>query len=104
MSRRARLYLVGSFIMIALAGCSGGWFLQQREAWRHDAEVACLQSGEVKIGPAIAQLPAISGPGVCGADFPLKVAAVGESAALGYADELRPPAPIPQYMRPIASP
>ena len=37
----------------------------------------------------------ISGPGVCGAEFPLKVAALGESnSSFGFADELRPPAGI----------
>jgi hypothetical protein len=100
------LYLVGAFVLVALAGCGGGWFAQPREPWRHDAEVACLQSGQVKVSPAVAQLPAISGPGMCGADFPLKVAALGESSVLGFADDLRPPAPIPQYPsgRPAAAP
>jgi hypothetical protein len=100
------LYLVGAFVLVALAGCGGGWFAQQRDPWRHDAEVACLQSGQVKVSPAVAQLPAISGPGMCGADFPLKVAALGESSVLGFADDLRPPAPIPQFpsARPAAAP
>jgi hypothetical protein len=97
MSRRVRLYLVGSFVLLTLAGCGGGWFLQQREPWRHEAEVACLKSGAVKESEAIAQLPAINGPGVCGADFPLKVASLGESAVMGFADEMRPPGTIPQY-------
>src|SRR5215510_1939790 len=105
MSRRAWLYIVGSVSVPSLAGCGGGWFMQQREPWRHDAEVACLQSGQVKVSPAVAQLPAISGPGICGADFPLKVAALGESSLLSFAEELRPPAPIPQYApaRPAAA-
>ena len=35
----------------------------------------------------------ISGPGVCGAEYPLKVAALGEaSGSFGFADDLRPPA------------
>src|SRR5262245_60726723 len=89
------LDLIGGFVLVALAGCGGGWFMQQREPWRHEAEVACLQSGQVKVSPAVAQLPAISGPGICGADFPLKVAALGDSAVLGFADDLRPPADIP---------
>jgi hypothetical protein len=97
MSRRACLYLGGSFVLAALAGCGGGWLLEQREPWRHEAEVACLKSGAVKETAVIAQLPAINGPGMCGADFPLKVAALGESAALGFADDPRPPAAIPQY-------
>jgi len=45
----------------------------------------------------VAQLPAINGPGICGADFPLKVSALGESTTLGFADDLRPPADIPSF-------
>jgi hypothetical protein len=43
----------------------------------------------------------IAGPGICGADFPLKVAAIGEGAPIGFADELRPPGSVPQ---PLAAP
>jgi hypothetical protein len=40
----------------------------------------------------------IQGPGMCGADFPLKVSVLGESPILGFADDsLRPPGAIPQY-------
>src|SRR5262249_56913256 len=36
------------------------------------------------------------GPGMCGVDFPLKVATLGESSSLvGYADDPRPPGSIP---------
>jgi hypothetical protein len=105
--KRACSYLVGLFVVLALAGCGGGWFAQQREPWRHDAEVACLKSGQVKITDAVAQMPAISGPGMCGADFPLKVAALGgEGAALGYSDDPRPPAAVGAFsqIRPAPPP
>ncbi len=37
----------------------------------------------------------ISGPGACGAEFPLKVAALGESgSSLGFAEDMRPPGSI----------
>ena len=97
MSRRVRLYLVGSFVLLALAGCGGGWLMEQREPWRHEAEVACLKSGAVKESAGISQMAAINGPGMCGADFPLKVASLGDSAVLGFADDIRPPGTIPQY-------
>lgn len=94
MTRDIRLYLVGSLVLVSLAGC-GISFFAQREAWRHEAEVQCLKSGAVKEGPAVALLSPISGPGTCGADFPFKVSALGATAgnaALGYADDpLRPP-------------
>ena len=68
----------------------------ERAPWRHQAEVACLKSGAVKIGAGVVQIEPIEGPGMCGADFPLKVAALGESSpAISYADDLRPPGSIP---------
>ena len=83
-------------MLLALAGCGRG-LLQygERAPWRHQAEVTCLKSGAVKIGTGVVQIQPIEGPGMCGADFPLKVAALGESSAIGYADDLRPPGAIP---------
>src|SRR5665811_412864 len=82
-----RFYLAGSVMLLALAGC-GRSLLQygERASWRHEAEVTCLKSGGVKIGTGVVQIQPIEGPGMCGADFPLKVAALGESSAVGYAD------------------
>ncbi|HLA20387.1 MAG TPA: extensin family protein, partial [Pseudolabrys sp.] len=92
----ARFYLVGAGLLLALAGCGRG-LLQygERASWRQQAEVACLKSGAVKIGAGVVQIQPIEGPGMCGADFPLKVAALGESSRLGYADDPRPPGAIP---------
>jgi hypothetical protein len=95
MTRGVRLYLVGSFVLLALAGCAGGLLFWERESWRREAEVQCLNSGAVKEGAGLVRIEPISGPGVCGADFPLKVSALGESRAYGYTDELRPPGAIP---------
>lgn len=94
MTRDVRLYIVGSLVLVLLAGC-GRNFFAQREPWRREAEVQCLKSGAVKEGRAIAMLSPIDGPGICGADFPFKVAALGDSPVLGYADEpIRPPGAI----------
>lgn len=79
--------------VILLAGCAGHYFAQ-REPWRKDAELACLQSGAVKESGTIVRIEPINGPGVCGADFPLKVAALGDQSLMGYSD-LRPPASVP---------
>jgi hypothetical protein len=94
MARGVSWYLVGSFVLVSLAGCGRGFFSEEREPWRAEAEVACLKSGAVKEGPDIVRINPISGPGACGADFPLKVSALGESSnTFGFADEdLRPPA------------
>jgi hypothetical protein len=98
-----RWYLVGlgGFgILGVLAGCSGGGFFAQREQWRHDAEVQCLNSGAVKEGAGIVRITAINGPGMCGADFPLRVSMLGESGPLGYSDDPRPPGAIPSGSTP----
>ena len=64
----------------------------EREPWRREAEVACLNSGTVKEGAGLVRISPIEGPGMCGADFPLKVSALGEGPALGYVEEpVRPP-------------
>jgi hypothetical protein len=93
MTRGVRLYLVGSIVLVSLAGCGRGFFQAEREPWRAEAEAACLKSGAVKEGPDLVRIDPISGPGMCGAEFPLKVAAIGEaSSSYGFADEeLRPP-------------
>ena len=90
-----RWYLVGSVVLGVLgvlAGCSGGNLFAEREPWRHEAEVQCINAGAVKEGAGIVRIKAINGPGMCGADFPLQ--GVGRSArarSLGFSDDLRPP-------------
>jgi hypothetical protein len=98
MARGVRWYLVGSIVfgvLGVLTGCGGGYFFAEREPWRHDAELTCLNSGAVREGPGVVRIRAIRGPGVCGADFPFKVSVLGESSPLGYSDDLRPPGDIP---------
>lgn len=90
------LYFAGAGVLLALAGCGRGFMSGERAPWRHDAEVACMKSGAVKVGAGAVQIEPIEGPGMCGADFPLKVAALGESSpAISYSDDLRPPGSIP---------
>jgi hypothetical protein len=79
--------------MLLLAGCAGH-YLAQREPWRKEAELTCLQSGAIKESGTIVRIDPINGPGTCGADYPLKVAALGEQSLLGYND-LRPPGEVP---------
>lgn len=58
--------------------------------------MACLNSGTVKESTGVVRVSPIDGPGMCGADFPLKVSALGEGSALGYAGEpIRPPGSVP---------
>ena len=108
MARGVRLYLVGSVVLVSLAGCGRGFFQSaEREPWRAEAEIACLKSGAVKETTEVVRIEPIAGPGMCGAEFPLKVAALGESSSMyGFADDdLRPPAPIGNQPRwPIQQP
>ena len=93
-----RWYLVCSIglgVLGVLAGCSGGNLFAEREPWRREAEVQCLNAGTVREGPGIVRIRSIQGPGVCGADFPFKVSMLGESSPLGYSDDPRPPGDIP---------
>ena len=108
MTRGVRLYLVGSFVLVSLAGCGRGFFQSaEREPWRAEAEIACLKSGAVKENAELVRISPISGPGICGAEFPLKVAALGESSgSFGFADDnLRPPGNIGNAPRwPVSQP
>jgi hypothetical protein len=108
MTRGVRLYLVGSVVLVSLAGCGRGFFQSaEREPWRAEAEVACLKSGTVKESAEVVRIDPIAGPGVCGAEFPLKVSAFGEpSSTYGFAnDDLRPPANIANQPRwPVSQP
>ena len=90
------LYFAGAGVLLALAGCGRSFMSGERAPWRHQAEISCLKSGAVKVGAGVVQIEPIEGPGMCGADFPLKVAALGESSpAISYSDDLRPPGSIP---------
>jgi hypothetical protein len=90
--------------LLALAGCSH-YLFAEREPWRRDAEIACLNTGAVKETPQRVRISAISGPGICGMDYPLRVAALGDNPPLAY-DETppRPPANIPTGALPQAVP
>ncbi|MGL5167941.1 MAG: extensin family protein [Afipia sp.] len=106
MTRGVSLFVVGSCVLVALAGCGRGFMTAEREPWRAEAEKACLKSGAVKETADLVRIDPISGPGACGAEFPLKVAALGESnSSLGYADDLRPPGSIGNQPRwPVSQP
>jgi hypothetical protein len=73
-------------LLLGLGAC-GRMSFEEREPWRREAETSCLQAGAVKEGPAVAMLKAIDGPGACGIDHPLRVAALGEPALMSFAEE-----------------
>jgi hypothetical protein len=81
--------------LLALAGCSH-YLFAEREPWRHDAEIACINSGAVKDTPQRVRISPIGGPGICGMDYPIRVAALGDNPPLAYdAEPPRPPNAIP---------
>jgi hypothetical protein len=98
MTRGVRWSLVCFVIFIALlalAGCSH-YLFAEREPWRHDAEIACINSGAVKDTPQRVRISSIGGPGICGMDYPIRVAALGDNPPLAYdAEPPRPPGAIP---------
>jgi len=98
MTRRVRFCLFGAVAvgaLGALAGCGGHYLFAEREPWRHEAELQCINSGVVKEGAGKVRISPIDGPGVCGADFPLKVSSLGDNVPLSYDDEPRPPGAVP---------
>jgi hypothetical protein len=103
MTRGVRWYLVSSLVLvalIALAGCSH-YLLAEREPWRHEAELSCLNSGAVKETPERVRISPIGGAGACGIDYPIKVSALGDSAPMSYDDEpIRPPGAVPDSAMP----
>jgi hypothetical protein len=89
--------------LLALAGCSH-YFLAEREPWRHDAELTCLNSGAMKETPQRVRISSVNGPGICGMDYPIRVAALGDGAPLAYdAEPPRPPGSIPGVLPQDAS-
>ena len=94
MTRRVAWYLVGSLVLVTLAGCGRGFMTAEREPCRAEAEAACMKSGAVKESATLVRISPIAGPGSCGAEFPLKVAALGNATMMSYSD-LRPPGAIP---------
>ena len=86
MRRAFHWRLFGCCLLLGLAGCARMWF-EEREPWRHEAEISCMKSGAVKEGPSIAIIKAIEGPGACGLDYPLRIGALGETALVSFAEE-----------------
>ena len=77
MIRGVAKYIVGSVVLLSLAGC-GLFRFEERAAWRDHAERECLNSGAVKLTPHIEPAKEIDGPGACGMLRPLRVSAFAE--------------------------
>ena len=82
-SRSFSSRLFAGLLLLSLSACGARMSFEEREPWRREAEAACLSSGAVKEGPSVALVKAIDGPGVCGIDHPVRVAALGEPENTG---------------------
>jgi len=77
MKSGVRFSIAGLTLLLALAGCGRGWLQYgERASWRHEAEVACLKSGAVKIGSRVR----VGANAVVIADVPDGATAVGVPA------------------------
>ncbi len=75
MKRLTNLFICCAIVTGALSGCAG-FRRAERPAWRNEAELACLKTGTVKESAYVKRVNPIEGPGICGANYPLKVAAI----------------------------
>ena len=67
---------------LSLSGCGRSRF-EQREAWRGQAEQACLRSGQVRPSAYMALGGPVEGPGTCGMDHAFRITAfAGGSVAV----------------------
>jgi hypothetical protein len=68
---------LGLAVLASAAFLSGCGFLryEQREAWRGEAEIACMKAGIVQESEFVRITRPIDGSGACGLDIPLKVQA-----------------------------
>src|SRR3954464_2787280 len=83
-----------ALIGVGLAGC-GLFRHEQREAWRNQAEEACLSRKLVQSCPYMSRMSAIAGPGAAGMNPPFKIAAfagrrVGLASAVTLVGEVLP--------------
>lgn len=84
--KKSLKFIVIGLVAFTLAACGRFWY-QKREAWRDDLESRCMRSGLVEMSQYVKRAPKIDGPGICGMNQPLKVA-----AALKGSVEIKPQA------------
>ncbi len=75
MLRRLQKSFIGFVTVLGLTGCSS-LVIQERPAWRLQAENACLARGAVQESATIVSAREMNGPGICGLTHPFKVTAL----------------------------
>jgi hypothetical protein len=79
MSRRVAFVGFVGAALLTLSGC-GLMQRAERPAWRAQAEKACFAQGRIKPSAGLRELSPIDGPGLCGLERPLSVAALKDGA------------------------
>ena len=77
MRRAVVAYWALALAVLGLAGCGLSRF-EQREAWRAQAEEACLAQKLVRPTAYMSQMSPIDGPGACGMTKPFGITAFGD--------------------------
>ncbi|NNM71054.1 extensin family protein [Enterovirga aerilata] len=85
-------FLALTLVGVALVGC-GRFGFEQREAWRTQAEEACLAAKLVTPTAYMSRASEIDGPGACGISYPFKVAALADGT-VGLSNRLTLGCPI----------
>lgn len=75
MARGVLPFLLVAGVIATLPGC-GLFERPQRPAWREAADKACMARRTVRVSAYVQPARAIDGPGICGLNQPLKVAAL----------------------------
>ena len=75
--RRGVAYLILALVGVGVTACGKSPF-EQREAWRLQAEEACMSQKFVQPSAYMSRRAAIAGPGACGMEYPFTVAALGD--------------------------
>jgi hypothetical protein len=78
MRRRYVAFSALALVGLGVTGCA--FRFEQREAWRAQAEEACLAQKLVRPSAYMSRMSAIDGPGTCGMSYPFKVAALADGA------------------------
>lgn len=76
LARRIAIFATLSLATAATLAACGGLRREQRAEWRAQAEIACIKAGKVRETPYVKISKSIDGPGVCGANYPMKVSAL----------------------------
>ena len=92
MRRGIVAFLSLALVGVGLVGC-GRFASEQREAWRQQAEEACLSSKLVQPTAYMSRVSEIEGPGSCGISYPFRASALA-GGSVGLTNKLTLGCPI----------